>query len=152
VGHEKITISAGGGSYDAFEECEVSAAFNEAARTFSFTVAAELGASATNAIFAIGTGITIHLSSDLVLTGQVDTREPSFAARKAEITVTGRSKSADLVDGSAEHETGQFENKDPLEIANEVSSEYGPKWGDRPAAGKDRAVPAEPGRELFPLR
>jgi prophage tail gpP-like protein len=128
MGHEKITISAGGGSYDAFHECQVSAAFNEAAREFSFTVAAEMGAAATNAIFSVGTEVTISLSGDLVLTGHVDAREPSFSDRKAEIHVSGRSKSADLVDGSAEHDTGQFENKDPLEIGQEVSSNYGAKW------------------------
>jgi prophage tail gpP-like protein len=128
MGHEVITISVGGGSYTNHIECQVSAAFNEAAREFAFTVAAELGGGAHNSIFAVGTEITISLSGDLVLTGHVETREPTFSARRAEISVSGRSKSGDLVDGSAEHETGQFENKDPLEIGQEVSSEYGAKW------------------------
>lgn len=128
MGHEVITISAGGGSYTNHKEIQVSAAFNEAAREFEFLVAAELGASATNAIFSVGTEITISASGDLLLTGHVETREPSFAGRRAEISVSGRSKSGDLIDGSAEHETGQFENKDPLEIAREISKDYGAKW------------------------
>lgn len=128
MGIEVVTISAGGGSYTAFLEVSVKAAFNEAARSFEFTVAAELGASATNQIFAVGTEITIDANGDLLLTGYVDSKEPTFAAKKAEISVSGRSKSGDLVDGSAEHETGYFENKDPLEIGQAVSSEYEPKW------------------------
>jgi prophage tail gpP-like protein len=128
MGIEVVSISAGGGNYTAFEEISVKAAFNEAARSFEFTVAAELGASATNAIFTVGTEVSISANGDLLLTGHVDSREPSFAARKAEINVSGRSKSADLVDGSAEHETGQFKDKDPLEIGQAVSSEYGAKW------------------------
>jgi len=128
MGIEVVTISAGGGEYTAFEEVHVHAAFNKAARSFSFEVAAELGASATNAIFAVGTEVTVSANGDLLLTGYVDCREPSFAARKAIISVSGRSKSADLIDGSAEHETGYFENKDPLEIGQAVSSEYEPKW------------------------
>jgi prophage tail gpP-like protein len=149
MGHEVITISAGGGSYTNHEECQVMAAFNEAAREFSFTVAAELGASATNATFSVGTEITISLSGDLVLTGHVDTREPSFAGRKAEIFVSGRSKSADLVDGSAEHETGQFEDKDPLEIAQEISSEYGAKWESDQQLEKIEQYQITPGESCF---
>lgn len=128
MGIEVITISAGGGNYSAFLSVQVSAAFNEAARSFELEVAAELGASATNAIFTVGTEVTIHANGDLLLTGHVDSREPTFAAKRAQISVSGRSKSGDLVDGSAEHETGQFEKKDPLEIGQEVSSEYGAKW------------------------
>lgn len=128
MGHEVITISAGGGSYTNHKEIQVSAAWNEAAREFEFLVAAELGASATNSIFSVGTEITITASGDLLLVGHVETREPSFAARRAEISVSGRSKSGDLVDGSAEHDTGYFEDKDPLQIAQEISSDYGARW------------------------
>lgn len=149
MGHEVITISAGGGSYTNHIECQVSAAFNEAAREFQFTVAAELGASATNATFAIGTEVTISTSGDQLLVGHVDVREPSFAARRAEINVSGRSKSADLVDGSAEHETGQFENKDPLEIAQEISSEYGAKWLSDQQLEKIEQYQITPGESCF---
>jgi len=128
MGIEVVTITAGGGQYTAFEEFHVHAAFNKAARSFSLEIAAEVGAEATNAIFALGTEVTISASGDLLLTGYVDCREPSFAAKKAIISVSGRSKSADLVDGAAEHETGHFENQDPLEIAQAISGEYEPKW------------------------
>jgi prophage tail gpP-like protein len=147
--HEKFTISAGGGSYDAFFDCQVSAAFNEAAREASFTVAFEAGKAGTNAIFAVGTEITILISGDPVLTGYVDVREPSFAAKKAEIVVTARSKSADLVDGSAEHETGQFEDKDPLEIAQEISSKYGAKWESDQQLEKIEQYQVTPGESCF---
>jgi len=128
MGIEVVTISAGGGMYSAFLSVSVKAAFNEAARSFEFEVAAEMGASATNAIFAVGTEVTIHANGDLLLTGFVDSREPTFAAEHASISVSGRSKSGDLVDGSAEHDTGQFENKDPLEIGQEIASKYGAKF------------------------
>lgn len=128
MGIEVVTISAGGGNYSAFLGVTVKAAFNEAARSFEFEVAAELGASATNKIFAVGTEVSISTNGDLLLVGYVDSREPTFAAKKAQIAVSGRSKSGDLVDGSAEHETGQFKKKDPLEIGQAISSEYVAKW------------------------
>jgi prophage tail gpP-like protein len=152
MGIEVVTIIAGGGSYSAFLNVNVKAAFNEAARSFEFEVAAELGASATNRIFAVGTEVTISANGDLLLTGFVDAKEPSFAAKRAIISVSGRSKSGDLVDGSGEHETGRFENKTPLEIGQEISSRVRAEMGDRSAAEEDRAVPADAGRELLPLR
>jgi prophage tail gpP-like protein len=114
--------------WTSFAEVNVRAAFNEAARSFSVTLIAELGASAVNRIFDVGTEVTIESNGDLLCTGYVDTKDPHIAAKDAWIAISGRSKSGDLVDGSAEHETGYFENKDPLEIAQAVSSEYEAKW------------------------
>ncbi|WP_315768213.1 phage baseplate assembly protein [Bradyrhizobium sp. SZCCHNR2012] len=125
---ELVTITAGGGRWTAFEEFHVHAAINAAARSFSIEVAAELGGSATNQVFAVGTEVSISTNGDLLLTGYVDEKEPAFSAFHAMISVSGRSKSADLVDGSAEHDTGHFRNKDPLEIGQAISSEYGAKW------------------------
>lgn len=125
MGIEVITIVVGGMRYTAFEEIEVSAAFNQAARTFRFTVAAELGASATNAIFSTGAQVDIYANADLLLSGYVDAREPEFEGDRAQISVAGRSKSADLIDSSADHETGHFEKKDPAEIGAELTKGFG---------------------------
>jgi prophage tail gpP-like protein len=150
MGIEFITIAAGGGlRWSAFKSVNVKAAFNEAARSFEFEVAAELGASATNTIFAVGTEVSIFANGDLLLTGYVDCREPTFAGKRAEISVSGRSKSADLVDGSGEHETGQFENKDPLEIGQEISKEYAAKWETDQQLKKIEQYQLQPGETCF---
>ncbi|UPT85186.1 hypothetical protein HAP41_0000033395 [Bradyrhizobium barranii subsp. apii] len=149
MGIEVVTITAGGGNWTAFEEINVHAAFNKAARSFSMTIAAELGGSATNAVFAVGTEVTVSANGDLLLTGYVDSREPSFAARRAIIDVCGASKSADLVDGSAEHETGQFENKDPLEIGQEISSNYTAKFETDQQLEKVEQYQLTPGETCF---
>lgn len=149
MGIEVVTISVGGATYSAFEEFHVHAAFNKAARSFSMEVAAELGASATNRVFAVGNEVTIAANGDLLLSGFVEQKEPAFAARRAIISVSGRSKSCDLIDGAAEHETGQFENKDPLEIANEVSSNYGAKWETDQQLDKVDQYQLTPGETCF---
>ena len=114
--------------WTAFEDVRVRAAYNEAARSFEATLAAELGSSAVNRIFDVGTEVKISSNGDLLCAGYVDTKNPHMDANEAWIAISGRSKSQDLIDGAAEHESGYFENKDPLEIANEVSSEYAAKW------------------------
>jgi prophage tail gpP-like protein len=149
MGIEVVTIAAGGGNWTAFEEFHVHAAYNKAARSFTIEVAAELGGAATNAVFKNGTPVTISANGDLLLTGYVDCREPSFAAKKAIISVSGRSKSADLVDGAAEHQTGYFENQDPLQIAQAVSSEYEPKWESDQQLEKVDQYQITPGETCF---
>jgi prophage tail gpP-like protein len=107
--------------YTAFEDVSVRVAFNEAARSFSAKLAAELGASATSRVFDVGTEVTITFNGETVLTGYVDAKEPHIAAKEAYITISGRSKSADLIDSSGKHKTGYFENKDPVEIGKAIS-------------------------------
>lgn len=114
--------------WTAFESINVHAAFNEATRTFEVVLAAELGASATNQIFAVGTQVTIDTNGETLLTGFVDTKDPDLAPKDATITIGGRSASQDLVDGSALHDTGYFENMDPLAIGQAVSSGIQAQW------------------------
>jgi prophage tail gpP-like protein len=128
VGIEVISVLVGGQRYTAFKLASVRAAFNEAARSFRLEIAAEPGASATNAIFHVGAKVQIFANADLLLTGFVDQKQPRLEATSAMISVSGRSNSGDLVDSSAEHETGRFENKDPKEIGNAVSEGIGAQY------------------------
>jgi prophage tail gpP-like protein len=114
--------------WTAFTEVNVRVGINEAAREFTATLAAELGASTVNRLFDVGTEVTITTNGETLLTGYVEDKEPYFDANEAYIEISGRSKSADLIDSAADHDTGYFENKDPLEIAHEVSKAYGAKW------------------------
>lgn len=149
MGTEVVTITAGGVPYTAFKTVKVRAAFNEAARSFSFEVAAELGASATNRIFSVGTAVTITANGDLLLTGHVDERVPHFNATMAQISVSGRSNSADLIDGSAEHDTGHFKKKDPKEIGNEVCKKFGAKFRTDQQLEKLDQYQLTPGESVF---
>lgn len=128
MGIEYVTISVGGMTYTAFEQMQVRASFNEAARSFRLEIAAEPGASATNAIFKVGAKVTIAANGSLLLTGFVDQKQPRISATEAKISVSGRSNSGDLVDSSAKHETGHFKKKTALEIGNAVSKGIGAKF------------------------
>lgn len=121
MGPELVTIGAGGATYVAFKRIEVTAALNEAARSFSMLIAAEGGPSAAAWTFQAGTPVTISFNGDLVFTGYVDRYQPKLRRpHEAEIHVSGRSKSQDMIDCSCEHPTGQFENRTVLQIAKEL--------------------------------
>lgn len=122
---EVISVIVDGMGYTAFKRAQVRAGFKEAARAFELTIAAELGGAATAAIFHAGAEVQVMTNRDLLMAGYVDQYRPHLGAREASIVVTGRSKSADLIDSDVDHKTGYFENKDVCEIGKELAKEYG---------------------------
>lgn len=60
-----------------------------------------------------------------VLTGHLEKYSPRFDENTYEMTVSGRSKTGDLVDSSHGHKKGEFLNKAPRAIIDEISGEHG---------------------------
>lgn len=120
---EFVTVVAGGANWSAFRRVMVRAAFNEGARSFHIDIAAEPVPSAAFAAFGAGQQISILFTGDLVLAGYVDRYQPKIGEHnQAEIAVSGRSKSQDLIDSSGKHKTGRFDNKTIVEIMKEVNT------------------------------
>jgi prophage tail gpP-like protein len=118
VGPEFVTVSAGGQTWSGFENVDVTAGFNEAARSFRLSIAAQLGGTGTFGTFASGTPVSISSNGDLLVTGYVDRYCPHLAEHsRAMIDVSGRGKGQDAIDCSALHATGNFQNQTVLQIA-----------------------------------
>lgn len=62
---------------------------------------------------------------DLLLTGHVEKRSPALRSSEQELPIAGRSKTGDLVDSSAEHETGEFRDQDAQDILGALTKAYG---------------------------
>src|SRR6266571_1840639 len=121
MGPETVTILAGGARWSAFHRVHVDAAFDEAVRRFRVDVAAEPGSLTTAWALRAGTPIDIMFNGDLALRGFVDRYQPRLHEHsRADISISGRSRSQDLVDYAALHETGRFESKTLLEIGQEL--------------------------------
>ncbi|WP_316191606.1 phage baseplate assembly protein [Bradyrhizobium sp. SZCCHNRI3018] len=113
-----VTVQAGGGLWAAWRRVMVRASFKDAARTFQIEAAAEPGGAATAWTFKAGTDVAILFDGSLVCRGYVDRYQPRLSEHnRADITISGRSKSQDFIDSSAVHDTGQFKDKTPQEIA-----------------------------------
>ena len=107
----------------------ISSAMDEAARSFE-TKVKQPGLSQTALLRALRNSppVTIHAAAsdgvafgqdmvgDLILTGHVEKGSPRLAESVAEMAVSGRSMTGDVVDSSAEHETGEFRDKDAVDI------------------------------------
>lgn len=62
---------------------------------------------------------------DLLLTGHVEKRSPALRSSEQELPIAGRSKTGDIVDSSAEHETGEFRDQGAGAIIGELTKGYG---------------------------
>lgn len=62
---------------------------------------------------------------DLILTGHVEKRSPRIGAEEAELPISGRSKTGDVVDSSADHKTGEFKNKKAPEVFSDLTKAHG---------------------------
>lgn len=71
-----------------------------------------------------GDAVTVKLGADTVLTGYVDRFIPTYTPGGHSITVSGRSKCADLVDCSAEYPNGQIVNATVKDIAEKLAAPY----------------------------
>lgn len=149
MGPEYVTILANGAEWTAFESVEVHASFKDAARTFTIHAAAELGPTATAWTFKAGTAIDILFNGDLALRGYVDRYQPHLSEHKtAKVTISGRSKSQDVIDSSALHKTGEFLNKTPLEIAQELD-QFGVGFASDIPLDKIPVARVTPGETVF---
>lgn len=62
---------------------------------------------------------------DLLLTGHVERRSPALRSAEQELPIAGRSKTGDLVDSSAEHDSGEFRDQDARGILGALTQPYG---------------------------
>lgn len=72
-----------------------------------------------------GTECRIKLGDDLIITGYLDTVNPSFSEGSHSISVSGRDKTADLVDCSAVHDPGEWKGLTLDRLASELAKPFG---------------------------
>lgn len=146
---EVVTVVVDGARYSAFLSVQVRAGFDEAARAFELNIADEPGAAATHSIFHAGAEVQVFANSDLLLAGYVDQKQPHLTATSATMRVTGRSKSADLIDSDVDHPTGYFEKMDMGQIAQAIGDGYGAKFIAKQVLPKIDQHSITPGESIY---
>ncbi|MEZ8134789.1 phage baseplate assembly protein [Vibrio splendidus] len=74
-----------------------------------------------------GQPCVVEIGGERVITGYVDDWVPSYDATQVVISVSGRDKTADLVDCSIDYPSGQFNNQTLTQIANVICKPFGIK-------------------------
>jgi prophage tail gpP-like protein len=149
MGAKQIRIEVGGDVFTAWEKVEARASFDEACRSFTLKAANELGAAATHATFALGVELKIFANDDLLLDGYVDRRRAKLGEDETGITIVGRSKSCDLVDCSAVHDSGDFENFTPVEIGNAIAAGIAARFETDQTLEKVESYSLAQGKTIF---
>lgn len=121
AGLNEVTLFVEGKQYTGWKTCAIRDSLESAASTFDLT-ATELD---QPVIIQEDSPVEITIGQDLVLTGYVDTTSPRVSSNEHSIRISGRSKTCDAVDCSAEFQTGQWFNVSPDQIARDLLRPYG---------------------------
>lgn len=148
---EVVTVKAAGQSFDAWEAVNLRASAGEAARSFRVTAAAIGGLAILAKLFPVGTPVDVLAGDDLVCRGYVDSRRAALSKDRGEVQISGRSKSQDVIDCSAEHATGRLENVTLLEAANTLAEPLGVRFHSAETLGRLPLIQITPGETLFGL-
>jgi len=117
VSFESVQLIANGMLFEGWTAVSVTAAMPQGTRAFDVAVT-EIGPfPATPWNFPPGTSVVVAATGTTMVTGYVDDYMPSGDASSHSVRITGRGRSCDLIDCSAVHETGRFENQSVLQIA-----------------------------------
>lgn len=120
-----VTLQVEGTNYAGWQTISVQRNVEQAASTFSATVSERWGGRSERWVIRPGARCSVLLDDDLVLTGYVDSYEPSFDAGAHMVAISGRSKTADFVDSSAIVPGGQFKQLTLVDIAQRLAAPFG---------------------------
>lgn len=123
---DAVTLRVNGVEYGGWKEVEISAGIERQARDFTLSVT-DRWPGATNIPRRIKQGdvCEVYIGADKLLTGYVDATPIRYDGKSVSVGVKGRSKTADLVDCSAVHKTGQWRNAKIERIAADLAAPFG---------------------------
>jgi prophage tail gpP-like protein len=122
-----VTLEVNGKEYFGWTEVEIVSSIKHAAKTFTISVTEEKKSFGLGFEITPGDECIIKIDGQLVLTGYIDLYEPSIEAESHTVTLTGRSKTADIVDCSAVHVPGNFFEQSLDQIAAALVEPFGIK-------------------------
>jgi prophage tail gpP-like protein len=137
IGHnDSVRLVVGGSEFSGWLSVSVSAGIERQARDFSLSVTSRWpGGSDVPRRIRPGDACELYIGQDKVLTGWVDATPIRYDAQSVSVGVTGRSKTADLVDCSAIHSSGQWRGAKLERIAAALAQPYGVKVKTETATG-----------------
>lgn len=116
--NDPITLRIDGVDWTYWKSVEITIAMDAIAGAFSIALADPWIDDGAQALpIAAGMACEVLIGQDPVINGYIDKVTPSFSASDHGISISGRDRSADLVDSSAVHKPGQWTNQTALQLA-----------------------------------
>ncbi|CAG0967003.1 hypothetical protein MTYP_01048 [Methylophilaceae bacterium] len=125
---EQVTLRVNGEDYEGWLEVDITAGIERQARDFNLAITRTWpGATDIPRRVRPGDVCEVWLGADKLLTGYVDATPISYDDRAVTVGVKGRSKTADLVDCSADFGKGQWQGRRVEKIVADLAAAYGIK-------------------------
>jgi len=143
-------LKVDGAFYGGWTSLRVSRSIEQMAGTFELEVTEHWPGQPLAAPIRPGHACQVLLDGTPVITGYIDTVEPSYDANSHTVRVTGRDQTGDLVDCSAVHKGGQWHNVGIATLARDLIAPFGIKLvieTDTGAAFSGHKI--EPGETVF---
>lgn len=131
---EPVILAVGGGLHGGWKEIRVTRSIEDASGSFDLRVTDRWSASSAPRAINPGDPCTVAVGGEIVITGYVDDVNVEYDATSHSIQVTGRDKTADLVDSSSS--SFQVKKKSLKEIADKVAKPFGIPITDRVGVAK----------------
>lgn len=146
-----VTLSAGGHDYAGWKDVSISAGLERQARDFTVSITWKWpnGGDAPVRIRQ-GEEVEVRIGEDLLLSGYVFSTPIRYDGTSITLSISGRSKTADLVDCAAINSPGQWRGQSVQKIVEALAGEYGIKVVNEAAVtlGLDDHT-IEPGETAF---
>lgn len=125
---EEVKLRVNGIDFGGWLDVEITAGIERQARDFKLGITRTWpGATDIPRRVKSGDVCEVFIGNDKILTGYVDATPISYGPKSLSVGVTGRSKTADLIDCSATHKTGQWRGVKIERIASDLAAPYGIK-------------------------
>ena len=134
VADDTVTLSVNGTDYAGWKTVRVQVGLEQLARSFEVSVTEQWPGSDAPRIKP-GDLCLIKIGTDVICTGYVFAAPVEYDASGINRMINGRSKTADLVDSSADYKTGQFKNLTVDKIAGQMAATYGLTVSSQVAVG-----------------
>lgn len=151
-----VEIVVNGMSYRGWTDVTVTAALDEAARTFSVEITEQSPLDMAGEFMGWPVvpddEVQVRLGGQVVVTGVVDSRQASYTFQAHGVQVSGRSKTADAIDGSIDEKGGEFKKVRLDALAKKLAAEHDIEVTIEGDTGKEfDVVRVQPGETTFEL-
>lgn len=128
MANNAVTLVVSGREYGGWKSVSIQAGIERSCRSFSLDITRSWpnAPQLQRAVSPFDT-CEVYIGNDLVLTGDIDATPINYDARSISVSISGRSKTARLVDCSASNEPGQWNGLPVERIVEALASVYGVK-------------------------
>lgn len=122
---DKAILYVNGKIYEGWKEVEIKRSLKAASGSFSMSITDRWSGQNAPWIIAPGDAAEVRIGADVLITGYVDTVSSSMDKDARNISVSGRDKTADIIDCSVVSKTGEYANVTLLSLAQNLCAPFG---------------------------